>query len=59
MPSESACHAIDRHLQQMLFLKSNFICSYVLNFRIFVYVSTVNYKILIVVLGTEVAQPIK
>lgn len=59
MPSESAGHTILRHLQYIPGLKSNFICSSVLNFRIFMYMLTVNYKILIVALGTEVAQSIK
>jgi hypothetical protein len=59
MPSESAGHTICRHLQYVPGLKNNFICSSVLNFRIFVSMLTVNYEILIVALGTEVAQSIK
>jgi hypothetical protein len=41
------------------FLKNNFVCSYLLHFRIFIYMLIVNYKILIVALGTEIAQLIK
>ena len=58
MPSESAGHTIHRHLQYIPGLKSNSICSSVLNFRIFMYMLTVNYKILVVTLETEVAQSI-
>jgi len=59
VPSESAGYTVHRHLQYILGLKSNFVCRSVLNFRIFMYVLTVNYKILIVALGMEVAQSIK
>ena len=59
VPSESAGYTVHRHLQYILGLGSNFICRSVLNFRIFMHMLTVNYKILIVVLGMEVAQSIK